>query len=391
MMNNELYKGKSFRLTYLLPVIVIGLCVPINSVLAQSDEPTSKPSAEPASTAVSAPTSTPSDLDKIKSWLGMSLTLQAGYLYNFENPKDQKNPLRLFDDRANSFTVDLAEIQFAHDPQKGEVGYKVKFIAGETAKWIHASGLGMGDNPIDLTEAYVTYIAPLGSGLTLRLGKFVTCHGAEVIEAKDNINYSRSFLFNYAIPITHTGLMASYTFAEIFTTTVYVVNGWDDAVDNNRAKTYGLSLTLTPNPQWTAVANFMAGPEQPGNDSDWRFLLDLILTAKPTNELTFVLNGDYGRDTVAGKDVSWHGVSLISKYDFLSWLGAAMRLEYFNDRNGYRTNVAQELKEITITTEFRLPMNLILRPEYRHDWSDKVAFQGNKSQDTLGVGMIYVW
>jgi hypothetical protein len=31
----------------------------------------------------------------------------------------------------------------------------------------------------------------------------VTYFGAEVIEAIDNPNYSRSFLFNYAIPFTH--------------------------------------------------------------------------------------------------------------------------------------------------------------------------------------------
>jgi hypothetical protein len=330
-------------------------------------------------------------LNGVKDALGLSLTLQASYLYNFENPKDQENSLRVFDHKANSFTVDLAEIQFAHDPQKGEVGYRVKFIAGETAKFIHSLGLGMGDNPIDLTEAYVAYVAPLGSGLTLRFGKFVTYHSAEVIEAKDNINYSRSFLFNYAVPSTHTGLMASYIFGELFTTSLYVVNGWNNTTDNNRAKTFGLSLGLTPNSQWSFVVNFMAGPEQDTNDSDWRFLVDVILTAKPITDLTVILNGDYGRDTIKGNDVSWHGVSLISKYDILSWFGVAMRLEYFNDKNGFTTSVAQELKEVTITTEFRLPMNLILRPEYRHDWSSKASFHNNRSQDTLGVGMIYSW
>ena len=40
---------------------------------------------------------------------------------------------------------------------------------------------------------------PVGRGLTLDVGKFVTQHGAEVIESKDNWNYSRSFMFALAI------------------------------------------------------------------------------------------------------------------------------------------------------------------------------------------------
>jgi len=64
--------------------------------------------------------------------------------------------------------------------------------------------------------------------------------------------------------------------------------------------------------------------------------------------------------------------------------------------DGARTGVAQELKEITLTPEFKVKGvkyidGLIVRPEYRHDWSDKASFGGRSSQDVFGVSMMYRW
>jgi len=134
-------------------------------------------------------------LDEIKNALGMSIYLQGGYSYNFQNPETGENRLRVFDHRENSFTLDLAQLVFTKDAPLGGVGFKLKLSAGETAKFIHSVGLGIksGEDPndsdvFDLTEAYIDYVAPLGKGLKLRFGKFFTYNGAEVIEARDNMN-----------------------------------------------------------------------------------------------------------------------------------------------------------------------------------------------------------
>jgi hypothetical protein len=82
----------------------------------------------------------------------------------------------------------------AKDAPEGGMGFKLKASAGETTKYIHSAGLGSPNDTFDLTEAYVDYVAPLGSGLKLRFGKLVAHHSAGVIEAKDNYNYSRSFV-----------------------------------------------------------------------------------------------------------------------------------------------------------------------------------------------------
>ncbi len=82
-----------------------------------------------------------------------------------------------------------------------------------------------------------------------------------------------------------------------------------------------------------------------------------------------------------------------AKYDFSDLFSASARAEYFNDKDGVRTGTAQKLKEITLTPEFRVAKNLIIRPEYRHDWSDKESFDsGNKKEPGHScVGVMYTW
>jgi len=337
----------------------------------------------------------PNPLADLKTALGLSIYLQGGYGYNFKNPDSGENDLRVFDHKANSFTLDLAQIVFTKDAPLGGVGYKLKLSAGETAKFIHSRGLGSADEAFDLTEAYITYLAPVGKGLKLQFGKFVTMHGAEVIEAKDNFNYSRSLLFNYAIPFTHTGLSAGYSFSDQLNATVYLVNGWDNTDDNNKGKTVGLTVGYTPIEQAALIFNVMFGPEK-DNSSDNRFLFDWVGTFKPLKNTTVVLNTDYATEdhsAAGGGTAKWYGIAGYVKYDFSDIVSGTVRAEYFNDKDGLRTGTAQKLKEITVTPEFKVAKSIIVRPEFRHDWSDEMSFNSGtkKSQTTLALGVMYTW
>jgi Putative beta-barrel porin-2, OmpL-like. bbp2 len=341
-------------------------------------------------------------VDDIKSMLGLSIYLQGGYTYNFKNPDSQENGLRVFDHKANSFTVDLAELVFNRDATVGGVGYRLKLSAGETAKFIHASGLGDSNDSFDVTEAYIDYVAPLGKGLKLQFGKFVTFAGAEVIEARDNMNYSRGLLFNYAIPFTHTGLLVGYPFSDKVNANFYVVNGWDNFNDEGNSKTLGLNVNITPVEQLSLAVNFLNGREvggATGGDTN-RFLSDTVITVNPAKNLTFVVNTDYATQSAAapdGSDAKWYGVAAYVKYGFSDLFSTAVRGEYFKDPDGVRTGMVQTVKEVTFTPEFNVAKNLIVRPEYRHDWSNKDAFDSQhgtfdkKSQDTVALGVMYTW
>jgi hypothetical protein len=372
---------------------------------AEEPKPETTPETKPEVKAEAKPTLSPEDIknvvNAIKDYLGLSIYLQGGYTFNFRNPDSGTNEQRIFDQKANSFLIDLAQIQFAKEAPVGGLGYKLKVSFGETAKYIHSAGLGDPSDVADLTEAYIDYRAPLGSGLGLRFGKFVTYHGAEVIEARDNFNYSRSFLFNYAIPFTHTGLMAEYTFSKALTANLYLVNGWDVTNDNNKGKTFGARFAVTPVEALTVNFDFMYGPEQSHKSTHYRFLFDWLAAFKATKNLTFMVNVDYANEEKdplsGGRNSRWYGIAGYAKYDFTDWFSTTIRAEYFDDRAGVRTGIPQKLKEITITPEFRILKNLLLRPEYRHDWSNNDGFDSHqttfskKSQDTIALGAMYTW
>lgn len=350
--------------------------------------------------------------DEIKKALGMSIYLQGGYTYNgnssnIDPERTDENDLRWLDHKANSFGLDLAELVFQKDPAVGTAGFKVKFSAGETAKLIHSLGLGdAGQDAFDVTEAYVSYTAPVGSGLRFDFGKMGTFIGAEVMEARDNPTYSRSFLFNYAEPLTHTGVKMGYAFSDAVNAAFFVVNGWDNVTDNNSAKSFGLSIGLTPAEAFSASLNVLIGPEQANNSSHQRTLYDVVATIKPVKPLSIILNYDDGKEEkvdgalvpsgITG-DAKWSGLSGIVKYEFTDTYSLAVRGEYFDDKDGYRTGTVQKLQEVTVSPEIKLGGNLVLKPEYRHDSSNKQSFAmvdgayTKKSQDTIALGVMYSW
>jgi len=73
---------------------------------------------------------------------------------------------------------------------------------------------------------------------------------------------------------------------------------------------------------------------------------------------------------------------------------AAARLEFFDDRNGLSTGLAQTVKEYTLTGEYKLSGWLMTRADFRIDWSDQPFFDkrnqpnGTTTQPTVLLGLI---
>jgi hypothetical protein len=121
-------------------------------------------------------------------------------------------------------------------------GYHIALGYGQAINAVNGSDPGGLSFDQYLKEAYFSYLAPAGKGLQLDFGKFVTPAGAEVIETKDNWNYSRGLLFSYAIPYYHFGMRAKYSFNDKYSLTGYVVNGWNTSMAS-RGRSNGRSRT----------------------------------------------------------------------------------------------------------------------------------------------------
>lgn len=328
--------------------------------------------------------------------------LQGLYEVNTNNPPSGLNDFRLLDPRSNFISPDLLEVRVNQDPDKGLLGYRVKVTAGEIARRIHARGLGTFDNYVDYTEFFLAYKVPVGHGLKIEAGKMNTHIGAESLEAVLNQNYTRSFLWSYAEPTTHTGLRLSYDLSPQVCLMGHINNGWDNFSDTNAAKTLGLSLCYTPNDRVGMYFNVLNGPE-PDNytlDKDItnkyynnRFLFDWVGSFRLSKKFLLLGNYDSGKQDnylLDGTAATWSGFSLIGSYDFTDTFSLSLRGEIFSDPQGYRTGVPQTLRELTLSPQFKVGKNVVIRPEYRYDWSDVKSFNNGltNNQSTIGIGVM---
>ncbi len=364
----------------------------------------------PTPTPGPAPAPSPAPAPAAKPWyeeIAVNGFVSASYSYNFNRPDSGTNQLRVFDFDDNTFKVDVAELVLQKAVTKpGEAGFRVDAEAGGSIPRVSASAGLFRDSSgkaqdFDLQQAFVSWIAPVGSGLRLDVGKFVTYFLYEVIDGYDgyNDNATRSFLFGLGTPATHTGLKASYTFSDELAGMVEVCNGWDVARDNNSSKSIGLQLTWTPSKAVTVYGGFMTGPERANVNSDPRNLLNVVAQWKLADLTVFALDAVYASERGAvtpGETASWSGIAGYARFGVSDTFALCLRAEYFNDADGARTGTVQKLKEVTVTPEVKVSSHLILRGDLRVDWSDADVFskkdgvfKGN--QPTILLNAIYAF
>jgi hypothetical protein len=300
-----------------------------------------------------------------------------------------------------------------------DVGARVEWIWGGDSRVIHSLGLfdynGVGDGPdnqFDLTQAYVDIAVPIGNGLRVRAGKFVTTAGAEVIDPTGNALYSHSYLFGYAIPFTHTGVLGTYQVNDAWTVTAGITRGWDTSLkDNNGTVDFLGAATWTIDPKNSLAITVITGPDQPGDNDNWRSLIDATWSYAAADNMKFTVNGDYAfeRNSVATatrRDVQWFGVAgyvsvgLDRALDKNPMFTLNARVEYFNDHDGVRLTGAvggAEVYEATLGVAIK-PWNdnkygqyLTIRPEVRYDYANKGFFDAGTEhyQVTAAVDAVY--
>ena len=336
--------------------------------------------------------------------------------------------LRAFDRESDTF--DLNNIQLTLErpaPTDGGVGFKTEFVYGtdaqviESAGFLGGTGTVGGTDEFSIQEAYAEIKVPIGTGLTVWAGKFATLHGAEVIENYMNWNASRSLLFTLAIPFTHTGIRAFYNFLDgKIQTGVGLVNGWDNAIDNNEPKDIEAMVKWVPNENFFIAENFMVGSQTADDRDRQRWLFDTVAGWTPLPQdlpkLKLMANLDYGVEERLGQTTfpappagrreggaaEWIGYALYAKYELTDKVTLAARWEQFWDDQGVRAGgTVDDIWEMTYSLDYKIWQNLLARFEYRHDAVSNTSDAGGRlgpfdratesDQDTIGAWLIYLF
>jgi hypothetical protein len=360
--------------------------------------------------------------------------INTGISTNFHNSK-WNGPVT-FNDRSDE--VQMNQLYFyleravASSGDFWDFGGRFDVLYGTDAAFTQAFGSPQGnwDLRLDSTaskfyrtalpQAYASLYAPIGNGLNLKLGRFYTIIGYEVVTAPDNFFYSHAYTMQYGEPFTHTGLLGTYPIDSNWTLSGGVITGsefggWDGSFDRGLGAWSGIGGVGWVSDDKDSKVNLTGttGPTSETNPNQWS-IYSLVVQHDFTQDLHYVFQHDHGfaegAAVRAGKpyDANWYGINNYLFYDLMDDLAIGLRGEWFRDDEGVRVfSIGRQVGGVGLGSSlpaasyyaFTLGLNwkpskwLMVRPNLRYDWADgsrpfnnggaAVGFAGNRGDQLL--------
>jgi hypothetical protein len=362
----------------------------------------------------------------------INVALDGYYEYNFNAPIGRVNLLRAYDVLSNSFSLNQADVIFERAPDVADgrrFGGRLDLQFGQATDTLQGnpSNEPRPDIYRSIFQAYGTYVVPIGRGLNVDFGKFASSIGIEGNYTKDQINYSRSYWFNF-LPFYHMGFRTSYPINDKFSLNYWLINGTNQVEPTNSFKDELFGFTATPRKTISWTMNYYLGQEHPDRVSvpvtspipvqpglsfapidpapNGRLhIFDSYVSWQTTPKLTLAIEGDYvierlWRNSAPGESSApshVDGGAAYLKYQLSPKFALAGRAEYMSDRGGLFSGLTQALKETTATFDYNVANGFLMRYEWRRDFSNQPSFltqtQGvlSKQQNTATLGLVWWW
>jgi hypothetical protein len=303
--------------------------------------------------------------------------LDAAYLLDFNHPAND-----LFRSRGTAYKVDEPILNM-------EAAYLRK-TASESSRWgVEFTLQGGQDTRIfafsatapnlpgsewlrHLGPTDVSYLAPVGKGLTVQAGIFSSLIGYDSLYAKDNFSYTRPWGADLT-PYLMMGVNVSYPFTDKLTGAAFVVNDYFHLADPNSVPSEGGQIAYNATSHTTIKETVLYGPHQSDTGlQHWRFLWDSIAEWK-TDRITTAFEYHVGTEKVATPGdprALWMSAQLPVHWVFNKHWSATVRPELYWDRDGRLSGFRQTVKANTTTLEYRTSYRqstAIVRLEHRID------------------------
>ena len=362
----------------------------------------------------------------------INLGIDTYYAYNFNHPVGRVNLLRAYDVLSNEISLNQASVIFEHAPDLSagrRWGARLDLQFGQATDTLQGNPSNEPRPQIyrNIFQAYGTYVVPIGKGINVDFGKWSSSLGIEGNYSKDQMNYSRSYWYDF-LPFYHMGLRATIPVNQRFAINYWVVNGTNQVEATNGFKDQLFGFTATPSRAISWTVNYYLGQEHPDRapaDScgpvpiqpglcfsairpapDGRtHVVDSYVSWQATSKLALAFEGDYfvqrlWRNAAPGRSSApahTDGGAAYIKYQLTPKLAIATRAEYMSDRGALFSGISQALKENTVTLDYKVSDGLLMRYEWRRDFSNQPSFlsdlQGvfNKDQNTATLGLVWWW
>ncbi len=326
--------------------------------------------------------------------------LDTYYTYNTNAPEDGYNTLYYTNPNSRGFGLNQAKLEIDASGD-GPVGFRSDIWFGSGAR-LFRDGLEPGplEDVLYIQQAYGYY--QFANGAEFNVGAFGTIAGLEVAESHLNWNYTRGILWAWNEPFSHVGAKISTPVSDTVTATFMLVNGFDNAWDQNSGKSYGAQISLAPNDRFNTTATWISGLEGDQGETGLLKNFSWNMYGGLHDRFEVMVNLDYisVADPMGIYATSW-GMGGYARVHLTDQVRLANRIEFLDDSQGRSTGFEQNLRENTLTFEvqpIKDDARFLTRIEYRRDWSD-IPFFGCPScdgglsmdQNTFTVGFMWVF
>ena len=326
--------------------------------------------------------------------------LDTYYTYNTNAPEDGYNSLYYTNPNSRGFGLNQAKLEIDASGD-GPVGFRSDIWFGSGAR-LFRDGLEPGplEDVLYIQQAYGYY--QFANGAEFNVGAFGTIAGLEVAESHLNWNYTRGILWAWNEPFSHVGAKISTPVTDTVTATFMLVNGFDNAWDQNSGKSYGGQISLAPNDRFNTTATWISGLEGDQGATGLLKNFSWNMYGGLHDRFEVMVNLDYisQADPDGIYATSW-GMGGYARLHLTDQVRLANRIEFLDDSQARSTGFEQNLRENTLTFEvqpIKDDARFLTRIEYRRDWSD-IPYFGCPSckdgvsmdQNTFTVGFMWVF
>lgn len=197
----------------------------------------------------------------------------------------------------------------------------------------------------------------------IKAGHFFTLLGYEVVPATGNFFYSHAYTMNYSEAFTHTGAVATYTGIENVELYGGWTLGWDTGFDQfDGGNSFLGGFKVTPVEDISFIYICTAGNLGfIGEGYSHSMVVDFTLSDK----LHYITQSDF---------ISTEGSEVLgTDYDTIGWNNyliywATERVGFGGRAEWWKVN-GNSVCEVTAGINFKPCANMIIRPEWRYNWS----------------------
>lgn len=328
----------------------------------------------------------------VGGWLSLGIT------YNAHSPRDHFNGPVTFNDRSSEFQVNQLNVFIERavnkEGQDWDIGGRVDAMWGTDSLFTQAVGHWDDDMirgtedlrfyDIALPQAYAEVFAPIGNGVSAKIGHFYTLLGNEVVQAPNNFFYSHAYAMQYGEPFTHTGALLTYPLDKNLSLSAGAVTGPHNGADNFDRHLSNWNFlggaNYTSDDGKTVVAVAVTTGDDSDRALDNRTIGSIVITRHVREDLHYTFQHDHGlQEFDGGTEAEWYGVNQYLTYDVNEELAAGLRFEWFRDDDGARVLSAirgagitgdANFFEVSAGLNWKPQKWLLLRPEIRYDWAD---------------------